>query len=81
MDPKVAAYGAKKIVEVLVNDPDLAPDLKRIITMLMAADLKTLEHRSMDVETAISTLESFDGRCDLLTVVDSGGTRRYLLFI
>lgn len=82
MDAKLAAYAARKFVEVICNDPDVAPDLKRILTQLMGADLKTLENRKVDVATGAAVLlDSFaaEDSCDLVTVVVASGARLYLL--
>jgi hypothetical protein len=81
MDPKLAAIAAKKLVEVISNDPDVSPDLRRILTQLMGADLKSLEHRRTDTIGAIETLDAIPGPADLVTLVDAEGTRRYLVFV
>jgi hypothetical protein len=84
VDAKLAAYTARKMVDLMISDPNTSPELKRILTQLMGADLKTLEHRRSDTETARNLIERMGGDdtpCDLLTVVDADGTRRYLLFI
>lgn len=84
IDPKVIAYSARKIVEVVCSDPATSPELRRVLTELMGADLKTLHHRKLD---DLGMLPDFisernpGGEFDYVTVVDANGRTRHLIFL
>lgn len=84
MDPKIIAYSARQIVKVIQADPTTSPELKRIISELMGADLKTLHHRKL---RDLGEMPDFiteripGGEFDYVTVVDANGRTRHLIFI
>jgi len=84
MDAKLAAYGAKQLVNMISTDPSINPELKRILKSLMAADMKTLKHESSTVDDAAEYLRDTHGlsaKCDVLSVVDGDGHRRFVVFV
>lgn len=85
MDQKLAAYSARKIVEMINRDPAVSTDLKRVMTELMGAQLKTLDHRSTTLRSAIDAVIEISGEDDVtvdyLSVLDNRGKVRHLIYV
>lgn len=85
MDAKLAAYSARKIVEVFTNDPNVSPGLRRVLTELMSADVKTFHHSRVSAQVKL-TADGFEGLeggidVDLVTINDAAGKRRVLILV
>jgi hypothetical protein len=84
IDPKIIAYSARQIVKLITSDPDTSPELKRVIGEMMGADLKTLKHQVIDLteQWPVGPPCLMDEiSCDYVTVVDSTGRTRHLIFL
>jgi len=86
MDPRIKAAAIKNIVDAVTRDESISGDLRRVITELMGADVKTLQHRVVDLDldwgspVAPPCLQD-EMTCDYVTVVDANGRQRHLIFL
>jgi hypothetical protein len=87
VDPKIAQYTAKKLVEYLTRDPKVSPDLKRVVGEMMGADIKTIGYKKTNMLTASDDVAEFESErlvdvpCDYVTVIDANGKLRHLIFV
>jgi hypothetical protein len=88
MDQKMAAYLAKQLVGMVSSDKNVNPELRRVLQDLMGADMKTVQHRLVDVdeEWGVGGVPSppflhGESAVDYVTVVDANGRTRHLIFL
>jgi hypothetical protein len=85
MDAKLAAYSARKIVEVFTRDPNVSPQLRRVLGDLIAADMKTFKHSRVSAQIKLTAdgMEALEGGVDvdLVTVIDASGKQRILIVV
>ena len=85
MDAKLAAYTARKIVEVFTKDPKVSPEIRNVLTELLGADTKTFKHSRVNAQIRLTAegFEPLEGGIDvdLVTINDSTGKQRVLILV
>jgi hypothetical protein len=85
MDAKLAAYSARKIVEVFIRDPNVSPQVRQLLTELLAADISTFHHSKVSAQIRLMAdgYEHLEGGIDVdfVTVNDATGRRRILILV
>lgn len=85
MDARLAAYTARRVVETFARDPNVSADLRRVLTELLGADVKTFTHArvSAQIKLTVDGLEHLEQGTDvdLVTIVDGRGRGRVLILV
>ena len=85
MDPKLAAYTARKIVETFARDPNTSPAFRKVLAELLGAKLDTFTHQRINAQIKL-TMEGMEHLengvdVDLVTVIDATGKKRILILV